>query len=316
MGDGINHPAFCDTTSQDAQVWHDELNDWMAYKNITGDKRLAVFKLKLSAGAKQWLQSLPEAEKDTFDHLSVAFLARFKAKEFERHKYLSDLFSEKQEIEQNVDAYITQLRRKAARAEVDEKLQISAALNGLKPKIAAFCMQHTLETMDDVMEKAKIYEFTNKSVTETNSDEVIKKLDKITQDMSNLNDRVGRLSVSQVREQRVYSKSPDRRVKFTEPATMAQPSRASQGDQYRSTTDNRQWRQPDFKPRLGAYQQQQQQQQPSGDVRSDQSKIQINCWRCGKDNHSAQECGMQYKSCFLCSKQGHAARMCKEKRQF
>jgi hypothetical protein len=284
----------------------------MAYKNITGDKRLAVFKLKWSASAKQWLQSLPDAEKNTFDHLRVAFLTRFKAKEFERHKYLSDLFSEKQKIDQNVDTYITELRRKAARADVDEKMQISAALNGLKPKIAAFCMQHKLETMDDVMEKAKIYEFTNKAVTETNSDEVIKKLDKITQDMSNLNDRVGRLSVSQVREQRVYSKSPDRRVKFTEPATTAQPSRAAQGDQYRSTNNNRQWQQTDFKPRQGTYQQQQQ----SGNVRSDQRELEINCWRCGKGNHSAQECGLQHKACFLCFKNGHAARMCKEKRQF
>lgn len=315
MGDGINHPAFCDSISQDAQTWFDELNDWMAYKNITGDKRIAVFKLKLAGGAKQWLQSLPDTEKDTFDNLKVAFIARFKAKEFERHKYLSDLFSEKQEHNQSVDSYVTQLRNKAARVQVDEKMQISAALNGLKPKIAAFCMQHKLETMDELMEQAKIYEFTNKSVAEATGDEVMKKLDKITTDMSNLNDRVGRLTISQVREERSYSKSPDRRVKFAETAVMVKPLAESQRGHYEYK--NAQRRPMNYKPAQGMYQQQQPLQHQSDDVRRSQISQELPiCWRCGKNNHLAQECGLQFKSCYKCSALGHAAVMCQEKRQF
>jgi hypothetical protein len=245
-------------------------------------------------------------------------LLDLKLKNFNGISNLSDLFSEKQEHNQSVDSYVTQLRNKAARVQVDEKMQISAALNGLKPKIAAFCMQHKLETMDDLMEQAKIYEFTNKSVAEATGDEVMKKLDKITTDMSNLNDRVGRLTISQVREERSYSKSPDRRVKFAEPAEMTKPLAASQRGHYEYK--NAQRRPMNYKPAAqGMYPQQQQQplRHQSDDVRRNQISQELPiCWRCGKNNHLAHECGLQFKSCYKCSALGHAAVMCQEKRQF
>ncbi len=78
MADAAFGPViFNGSISQDAKIWLDSLQDFMAYRELSDEKGLALFKLRLGDQAKDWLQNLPENRKDTFVHLSTAFLERF-----------------------------------------------------------------------------------------------------------------------------------------------------------------------------------------------------------------------------------------------
>ena len=83
---------------------------------------LALFKLRLSGHARDWLVTVPDAQKDTFEHLSTAFLERFQPKELEKYKFAKDLFNVRQETFESVDEYITKLRKKAALVGLDSKI--------------------------------------------------------------------------------------------------------------------------------------------------------------------------------------------------
>jgi hypothetical protein len=93
----------------------------VAYKGLNEENQLALFKLRLGETARDWLMALPDDNKDTFAHLSAAFLARFQPKEIEKYKFTRDLFNQKQKPGQSVDAYVTDLRTKAAIVGLDAK---------------------------------------------------------------------------------------------------------------------------------------------------------------------------------------------------
>jgi hypothetical protein len=76
---------------------------------------------------------LPDDQKDTFEHLTTAFLERCEPKELEKYRYAKEPFSQKQEAAETVDSFVTKLRKKAEIAGLDVKAQIFAALNGLRP---------------------------------------------------------------------------------------------------------------------------------------------------------------------------------------
>ena len=75
---------FTGTDDQDARMWHNTLNDYIAYKGVADDKMLALFKLHLSGHARDWLATVSDAQKNTFAHLSTAFSERFQLKELQK----------------------------------------------------------------------------------------------------------------------------------------------------------------------------------------------------------------------------------------
>ena len=69
--------------------------------------------------------SLPDAQKDTFEHLSTAFTVRFQPKKVDKFRYARELFHDKQEADETVDQFITKLRKKALVVELDPALHLS-----------------------------------------------------------------------------------------------------------------------------------------------------------------------------------------------
>jgi hypothetical protein len=96
------------------------LKDFIHFKTIAADKQLSLFKLRLAGSAQAWITSLPDGQKDTFDHLGAAFKAIFQPKELKQFKYAKELINERQVPGQTVDELITQIRKKSAIAGVDE----------------------------------------------------------------------------------------------------------------------------------------------------------------------------------------------------
>jgi hypothetical protein len=57
---------FTGAPGQDAKTWLASLCDYVAFKDLNDDKKLALFKLRLGETARDWLMALPDGSKDTF----------------------------------------------------------------------------------------------------------------------------------------------------------------------------------------------------------------------------------------------------------
>jgi hypothetical protein len=192
---GLNPPLFTGTGQQDAAAWHQNLLDFIDFKSVAADKRLPLFKIRLTGAASDWLVSLPDDQKDTFDHLTTAFLERYKPKEIEKYRYAKELFSQRQEANETVDLFLTKLRKKAEIAGLDVKSQSFAALDGLRPEIAAFVLEHPpLEDLDDVLKHARLAEITRGTTSRASDDTVAQHLLCISGEMAQMNAKLSRMS--------------------------------------------------------------------------------------------------------------------------
>jgi hypothetical protein len=48
---GLNPPLFTGTGQQDAAAWHQNLLDFIDFKSVAADKRLPLFKIRLTGAA-------------------------------------------------------------------------------------------------------------------------------------------------------------------------------------------------------------------------------------------------------------------------
>jgi predicted NAD/FAD-binding protein len=87
-------------------------------------------------------------------------LETFQPTELEKFRFAKELFDLKQQPEQSVDAFITQIKVKVALVGMDAKSQMWAALNGLLPHISAYVIEHAPEFFDDILKHARIVEMT------------------------------------------------------------------------------------------------------------------------------------------------------------
>jgi hypothetical protein len=132
---GLNPSLFAGTGQQDAAAWHQNLLDFIDFKSVAADKRLPLFKIRLTGAASDWLLALPDDRKDTFDHRTTAFLERYKPKEIEKYRYAKELFGQRQEANETVDVFLTKLRKKAGIAGLDVKSQFLRRSTGCDPKL-------------------------------------------------------------------------------------------------------------------------------------------------------------------------------------
>jgi len=141
---------------------------------------------------------VPDAHKDKFEHLSIAFLTRFQPKELEKYKFAKDQFNLRQESLESVDEYITKLRKQAALVGLDAKLQIYAARNGLLPNIASYVMEHNPTTLAEILQHARVAEITRHPSTHQSDDCVAGQLDKITEELGRLSVRLNTMTTATV----------------------------------------------------------------------------------------------------------------------
>jgi hypothetical protein len=135
--------------------------------------------------------------KDTFDHLTTAFLERYKPKEIEKYRYAKELFGQKQEANETVDLFLTKLRKKAEIAGLNDKAQIFAALNGLRPEIASFVLEHPpLENLGDVLKHARLAEITRGAISRAPENTVVQHLSCISDGMAQINAKLTQMTTA------------------------------------------------------------------------------------------------------------------------
>jgi hypothetical protein len=174
-----------------------------------------LFKLRLGDIARGWLIALPDAQKDTFAHFSTAFLARFKPQDIEKYIFARDLFNQKQQAGQSVDAYITDLKTKAAIVGLDAKSLLYVAISGLRSDLVTYVVQRSPTTLDELLTHARVAELSRAHEVTQTDDKVIKQLDQLSQQMSILTAKMSSMTTATVDSQRSVTPS-DRHVTFRE----------------------------------------------------------------------------------------------------
>jgi hypothetical protein len=108
-----------------------------------------------------------------------------------------ELFGQRQEANETVDLFLTKLRKKAGIAGLDVKSQIFAALNGLRPEIASFVLEHPpLENLDDVLKHARLAEITRGTASRASDNTVAQHLLCISDEMAQMNAKLTQMATT------------------------------------------------------------------------------------------------------------------------
>ena len=112
--------------------------------------------------ACDWLENLPDEQKDSFDSLRDAYKERYIQPAILRFRSARDIFGKKkQSCDECVDAYANRLRNLSKKVQVDHKTLLYALLSGLrvKPKLASFVLARNPQTFVDAVDSARITEY-------------------------------------------------------------------------------------------------------------------------------------------------------------
>lgn len=206
-------PSFCGRRDDDADSFLNAFDRYVKYREITDkNKQLNLFAVLLKEKAAEWLDSLPETSTDSLEHLITAFNARYQSPESIKFKCASDLFTKKQADAESVDEYVAAMRKLARLINVDDSLLQLAVINGLKPYISAQVMQARPDTIDKVLDVARLAELTMPKMSMMASESAIcQQLAEMQADMRGLSIKVDKAMTTSIRSR---SPTPERRVRF------------------------------------------------------------------------------------------------------
>jgi hypothetical protein len=245
----------------------------------------------LKDNAADRYDALSEASKDTFEHLSKAFAARYQAPDSLRYKCASDLFMRKQSETESVDECVTRLRKLARLLGADDSILTFAVVNGLKPYLSAQVLQAKPDSVDKILEVARLAELTMPKMALMASESVIcQRLAEMQADMHRLSTKVDTAMTTSI-ESRLPT--PERRVRLAQPASPESPRHEAPAASYRG-------RQRGFK-RVAYNEQQRGETQHTGP-----------CTRCARNHGKNAFCPASdpIKVCYYCRKPGHFQAAC------
>lgn len=91
-------------------------------------------------------------------------VATCKTSEIMCFRSAKEIFSRRQKCEESSDNFVRAMRKLPRIVEVDDKLMILATLNGIKPSISSCATQQKPQTMDHLLEAARVAELTYMSL--------------------------------------------------------------------------------------------------------------------------------------------------------
>ena len=154
--DGLLPQAFRGQSQENAETWLCYLQRYGAYKQLSAEQTLALFKVLLRDKASDWLDTEPATSKDTLEHLIEAFRKRFEDNDVLIYESARKLFTTKQSAEKSVDEFVIEVVKIAQKIGHNKNDDITryAMLSGLRSEIAT----HDPKTTDDVIQKARLVE--------------------------------------------------------------------------------------------------------------------------------------------------------------
>ena len=295
-------PVFAGRSNEDADAFVKSFDRYVKFREITDDsKKLNLFAVLLKAAAADWLDALPDVSKDTFTKLSQAFADRYRATDSLKYKSASELFNGRQQENESVDEFITRQRKLARLVNVDENVLQFVIVNGLKPYIAAQVTQGKPESIEKILEVARLAEFAMAKIATASSDSAVcQQLADIQAEMRRLSVKVDKAMTAPIESR---SPTPERRVRFTRSGSPGPRDSEASGvprggytmrrpDEQRGVYNNQQRPRVQYSPR---------QQQPT-----------TVCTRCARNHGKNSFCAARdpTKVCNFCGKHGHFQAAC------
>lgn len=291
-GISVPPPSFSGRSTDDAFAFVKEFERYVEWKNVTtDDRKRALFAVLLRDNAGAWYDTISDADKSSFDALRLAFNKRYLSTDAVKHRSARDLFTKRQAESETVDDFVASVRRLALLIGANDDVIRWVLLCGLKPHISAVVAQQKANTVDEILDAARLAELT--ATPPSSSDTII--LDQLAKLQSEVR-RLGHDRVTAVGPSR--SPTPERRrVSFEydydrrPPASNVRPSLSSGNQGQRRAPPSNNW-----PPK-------------TGHQFTDQSA----CSRCARLNCSGQRgmCTGFGKQCFSCGKLNHVSRACK-----
>ena len=287
---GIPGPgSFFGDGSQDPRDWFKTFQSWSNIKNFAEKTTIDVFKILMKMNAARWIDTLPSSDADTFDHLKAAFFKRFiDIDEWSDFVKMGQL---RQEPQEPVITYLELALVLAKRVKLDEKHEIRALIEGLRPQIQTFVIQQKVQSFADLKEAALLAEKSFRPLSST--DDILS-------------------AVHRLEETIKHNVSPSSMPSVPQPSISAALA----------TNDNQESPQRLPRPRYTANSTPQQFQprrprQP-GSTWNGQNSLphisgeQSQCYRCLR-NHPSRECPFINAPCFFCGITGHIKAACRRR---
>jgi len=280
---------FQGRVEDDGEDWLRHFLNYCAYKGYDDGKKLALLKVLLVGNAAIWFDSLVEPATTTFNGLKTAFEARYKAPEVLKYKSAKEIFSRRQKEDESVDNYIEGMRKLGRQIDADDKMIRYAILSGLKANISSFVTQRNPQSMEQLIDAARLAELTNTD-----------QLTEVKAEIQRLAAKWDRLTTAPVGER---SPSP-RRVTFAQQPELSQPEpQRYQWNPGMNRGGNNPRQRGGYNPRSFGM-------RGSGNARSYQGPVM--CQKCGRNAHQNMlYCPAANKLCNACHRRGHFAAVCR-----
>lgn len=121
--------------------WLHKFELWARCKGFNDSIKVAAMSLHLDDAAATWLQVLPEADRNNWEHLRAAFVARYGPSQQAGWQRVSQLWTTQQMPGEPVLDFIAKIQRLSQDANIPAELQIHAIINGLRPSLRTFVLR-------------------------------------------------------------------------------------------------------------------------------------------------------------------------------
>ena len=179
----------------------------MANQAIQGDDRLRVFVLFISGPCENWYMLLPGNQRDTYEHLRAAFLARYTGQL--NNRAAEELFYSKFQLQNEpAQTYINSMLTLGNKLQLNENTMVSTIKRGLLPAIRMHVLSHNVADVTSLIQQATLAEsyqhLLNPNITPvttslnlpptTTTSVGLNDVDKLKQDSAELKHMVGNLT--------------------------------------------------------------------------------------------------------------------------
>jgi hypothetical protein len=211
----LTPPKFEGHMQDNAAWWLQKFEAYVANQAIQGDDRVRVFVLFISGPCENWFMLLPDDQKDTYEHLRAAFIARFTGQL--NNRAAEELFySRFQLTNEPVQTYINNMLTLGNKLQLNENTMVSTIKRGLLPAIRVHVLSHNVADVTSMIQQATLAEsyqhllnpntapvangqnspFTTTTATNVNASAgpLSNDVEKLKQDSSDIKNMVGNLT--------------------------------------------------------------------------------------------------------------------------
>jgi hypothetical protein len=145
-------------TEDKAEKWLESFLLYTDFKRMSADDSLRLFKLLLKDQAADWLKSLPDHKKYSFESVTSAFNERYALTRVDRWRQTAEIWSRKQAYKESVDDYVAAMQTAGNRVNMPENYLADAILQGLKPELRLFALHSGADTIPEILKVARVSE--------------------------------------------------------------------------------------------------------------------------------------------------------------